>query len=157
VPRDAHILPFSALLGDGKPLSQEVVYFSSQADHLGPPRLRLVATPVDPQRTLVPPRGRSWAEAVKLDPALDSTTLLTTAEDSYLRAARAHQYRVFLQNPGTVPGANSGDYVYVSAAPVAALTAPEQPGGGIGTLGLALAVAGGLLAAGGLAVVWARF
>src|SRR5262249_21436652 len=143
-------------LGDGQPLTQEVVHLSEQAKDVGAPRLRLVADPVDPERTIVPPRGTSWVQAVKLDPKLDATKLLTTAEDAYLRAARAHQYRTFLGDPGTTPGLNTGDYLYVSAEPLAAPVVPTESGGGIGALGLVLVLGGALVVAGGLAVAWAH-
>jgi hypothetical protein len=125
---------------------------------LASPHLRLVATPVAPLRTLRPPAGSTWAEALRRRPGLDPRRLLEVAESAFLRNARAHQYRTFLLNPGpSGAGVDTGRYVYVTAAPRrAAPVSPPGSGGGFGALGVALSIAGGLAAAGGLAVAWAH-
>jgi len=136
---------FSFRLGDGLPLAR-TIRLTGRATDAAAPRLRLAATPVAPRRTLAAPAD------------LGGRKLLMVAEKGFLRNARAHQYRTFLLNPGPGgAGHDSGRYVYVTAAPRRA--APAQTGGsggGIGALGLALSVVGGIAAVGGAAVAWAH-
>jgi hypothetical protein len=129
---------FSFVLGDGRPLSR-VLRFSGVA-----PVIHVTAEPVLPRRTLA------------AGAALNSRQLLAVAEDAYLRAARVHQYETFLANPGLGRTSSSADYTYVSAAPRAVPVPTTHHGGGLGTLGLVLVVAGGIVLAGGLVVVWAQ-
>src|SRR4029079_17149109 len=73
---------FSFRLGDGLALSRTIRLTGRVADAAAP-RLRLVATPVAPRRTLAAPAKLGGRE------------LLTVAENAFLRNARAHQYRTF--------------------------------------------------------------
>ena len=136
---------FSYRLGDGLPLSR-TIRLSGRVTGAAAPRLRLVATPVAPSRTLAAPAS------------LGGRGLLVVAEKAFLRNARAHQYRTFLLNPGPGgAGHDTGRYVYLTAAPRRAAPAQESgSGGGIGALGLALSIVGGIAAVGGAAVAWAH-
>ena len=136
---------FAFRLGDGLALSR-TIRLTGRVTAAASPRLRLVATPVAPRRTL--------AASAKLGPK----GLLVLAEKAFLRNARAHQYRTFLLNPGpSGAGHDTGRYVYVTAAPRRAAPARESgSGGGIGALGLALSLVGGVVAVGGAAVAWAH-
>jgi hypothetical protein len=136
--RGGRRLQFSFVLGDGRPLVR-VLRFSGVA-----PLLHVTARPVLPRRTLA------------TGATLDSRRLLVVAEDAYLRAARVHQYETFLANPGLGRTSSAADYTYVSAAPRAAPAPTTHEDGGLGTLGLVLVVAGGIVLAGGLVVVWAQ-
>ena len=138
-------ITFSFRLGDGLPLTQ-TIRLTGHVTGATAPQLRLVATPVAPRRTL--------AASAKLGPE----RLLLLAEKAFLRNARAHQYRTFLVNPGpNGAGSDTGRYVYVTAAPRRAAPARQNgSGGGLGALGLALSVVGGLAALGGAAVAWAH-
>jgi hypothetical protein len=131
---------FSFVLGDGRPLTR-VVRLSGH----GLPVVQLTAEPVLPRRTLAG------------GPTVGSRQLLDVAEDAYLRAARVHQYDTYLANPGLGLQSSAADYTYVSAPSATHVLAAEHGGGGgIGTLGLVLIVAGGVVLAGGLVVVWAQ-
>jgi hypothetical protein len=153
---DGSRVRFKRLLGDGSPLGH-VVRLSGRAVGLGAPRIRIVATPVEPRRTLAPPSGSSWAGSARLGHGLDPRALLDVAQNAFLRIARVSQYNRFLANPDkTGAGTSAANYVYVSAPPQAAPAPPPARGGGLGTLGLALAVVGGIAAAGALAVAWAH-
>jgi hypothetical protein len=136
---------FSFRLGDGLPLTR-TIRLTGHVTGAAAPKLRLVATPVAPRRTLAAP------------PRLGGQGLLRVAEKAFLRNARAHQYRTFLLNPGpSGAGHDTGRYVYVTAAPRRAAPARESgSGGGIGALGLALSLVGGVVAVGGAAVAWAH-
>jgi hypothetical protein len=136
-------LRFSLVLGDGRPLTR-VLRFSGRATRLTVPALLVRVEPMLPQRTLA------------TGPKPGPQRLLEVAEDAYLRAARVHQYDTFLANPGLARGSSAADYTYVSAAPRAAPVLAARHGGGLGTLGLVLVVAGGIVLVGGLAVGWAQ-
>jgi hypothetical protein len=155
-PADAHGFRFATVLGDGRPLRRQVVRFTGRVIDASAPRIRLVARPFEPRRTVRPPAGSTWAEAVRLDRRLDSRRLLTIAENAYLRAARARQFDTFLANPGPPGvGVNTAVYVYATA-PRVVVPPPPRRSGELGLLGIALIVAGGVAAAGGLAVTWAH-
>ena len=131
---------FSVVLGDGRPLTRVV-----RVSGAGVPTVRLTAEPVLPSRTLA---GGASA---------GSRRLLDVAEDAYLRAARVHQYDTYLANPGlSLLGSNAADYTYLSAPRTTHVLARAHHGGGLGTLGVVLVVAGGILLAGGLVVAWAQ-
>jgi hypothetical protein len=130
---------FSFVLGDGRPLTR-VVRLSGH----GLPVVQLTATPVLPRRTLAG------------GPSAGSRRLLDVAEDAYLRAARVHQYDTYLANPGLGLQSSAADYAYVSTPSAPQVLAAQHGGGGLGTLGLVLIVAGGVVLAGGLVVAWAQ-
>jgi hypothetical protein len=138
-------ITFSFRLGDGLPLTR-TIRLTAHVTGAAAPKLRLVATPVAPRRTLAAPVR------------LGGQGLLKVAEKAFLRNARAHQYRTFLLNPGPGgAGHDTGRYVYVTAAPRRAAPARESgSGGGIGALGLALSLVGGVVAVGGATIAWAH-
>ncbi|WP_028060576.1 hypothetical protein [Candidatus Solirubrobacter pratensis] len=142
---------FSARLGDGGPLTR-TIRFSGPATGVAAPRVRIVARPVEPMRSLVPPRGATWADAARRGPRLDSRRLLTIAEDAHLRAARAHQYDTFLANPGPPRESDGAEYVYVTAPAPAAMSMPGRRRG----QGLVLMLALVVIVAGGGLVAWAH-
>jgi hypothetical protein len=138
-------IAFSFRLGDGLPLTR-TIRLTGHVNGAAAPQLRLVAAPVGPRRTLAAPA------------TLGGRGLLVVAEKAFRRNARAHQYRTFLLNPGpSGAGHDTGRYVYVTAVPRRAAPARQSgSGGGIGALGLALSVVGGIAAIGGAAVAWAH-
>ncbi len=145
---------FGFRLGDGAPLTQ-TVHVSAQVKDAATPHLRVEARPVAPRRTLVPPAGRpSWRAAWRAGVRLDPHGLLDVAEDAHLREARARQYDAFLANPGPPGSQSAARYVFVSAS-----TARPDGGdgsGGLGALGVVLAVAGAVLAVGAAVIAWAH-
>ena len=132
-------LRFSFVLGDGRPLTR-VAHLSGH----GLPVIQLTAESVLPRRTLAG------------GPTAGSRRLLDVAEDAYLRAARVHQYDTYLANPGLGLGSSAADYTYMSAPIATQVLAAGRGGGGLGTLGLVLVVAGAVVLAGGLVVAWAQ-
>jgi hypothetical protein len=101
-----------------------------------------------------PPGARTWVGAVRAGRVRDGQALLELAVDSYLRAARLHQYQRFLANPDpTGPATATYAYRSVAARPAAASQPTEQGGFPFAAvLGVALLVVG--LGAG--VVLWAH-
>lgn len=144
---------FAFRLGDGAPMIQ-TVRVSAQVKDVTAPHMSLTARPVSPRRMLVPPGGRpSWRAALRKGDRLDPRALLDVAEDAHLREARARQYDAFLANPGPPGSASAARYVFVTAA---SAPRPAGSGGGLGTLGVVLLVAAGVLAVGAAVIVWAH-
>jgi hypothetical protein len=143
---------FAATLGDGRPLSLTVVVRGGG----GAPRLRLVARPRPVIEALRPPRGRSWAAAVRRR-RIRPARLLRRLIDTRMQAVRSDQFESFLSNPDT-RGHNRTVYVYESAAAPRSVSEPASSGGSSGAdpLVLALVIAGSILAAGAAVVVWAH-
>ncbi len=127
---------FDVVLGDGAPLTRTISVAGS-----GRPRVQLEV------ETEPPRSGLSGAGGPR--------SLFERADDAFLRAARAHQYDLFLVNPGLAGGTSTAVYRYV-LAPAAAPAAAPSGGGGIGALGLVLIVLGCVLAAGAALVAWAH-
>jgi len=77
--------------------------------------------------------------------------------DTRMELVRSDQYQAFLSNPDPL-GVNRTVYVYESAAapPLRASVALEPDPGGAGPLLLALAIAGSVLGAGAVVVLWAH-
>jgi hypothetical protein len=141
---------FSVVLADDSPLSLRVDVRGGG----GAPRLHVVARPTNLVRALVPPDARTWAAAVRRR-AIPADVLLRRLIDTRMQLVRSDQYQAFLSNPDP-QGTNRTVYVYESAAtprPKAAST-PEHSGGG--GLVLALAIAGSVLGAGAVLVLWAH-
>jgi hypothetical protein len=146
---------FSTQLGGGKPLEQEV-HVRGRAAGISPPRLELTVEPVVPREQLRPPVGESWAQAIRRDRRLSGRRLLDHAIEVSLTLARVRQYNAFLANPDPL-GKAAARYVYRSAPRAAAAQpSPASGGGGLHPALIALAALGGVLALGGLAVLWAH-
>jgi hypothetical protein len=142
---------FSAVLGDDSPLSLRVDVRGGG----GAPRLHVVARPTKLVRALVPPGAPSWAAAVRRR-AIPAEVLLRRLINTRMQLVRSDQYQAFLSNPDP-QGTNRTVYVYATAAAprLKAAPGPERDSGG-GGLTLALAIAGSMLAAGGVLVLWAH-
>jgi hypothetical protein len=141
----------STVLGDERPLTQTVEVDGGG----GAPGVRLVASPTAVVRGLAPPRGRSWAEAVRRRP-LSSDALLRRLLVTRLELVRSDQYGAFLANPD-VAGANRTVYVYETAArPVRASAVPSRSGSGTSALVVLLAAGGAVLATAVALVGWAH-
>jgi hypothetical protein len=81
--------------------------------------------------------------------------LLRRLIDTRMQLVRSDQYQAFLSNPDP-QGTNRSVYVYESAAtPRPKAAAPPEHSGG-GGLVLALAIAGSVLGAGAVLVLWAH-
>jgi len=142
---------FSTVLGDNSPLSLRVGVRGGG----GAPRLHVVARPTNLVRALVPPDAPSWAVAVRRR-AIPAEVLLRRLVDTRMQLVRSDQYQAFLSNPDP-QGTNRTVYVYESAAAPRHRAAPaREPGSSDGGLVLALAIAGSVLGAGGLLVLWAH-
>jgi hypothetical protein len=142
---------FSAVLGDDSPLSLRVDVRGGG----GAPRLHVVARPTNLVRALVPPGARSWAAAVRRR-AIPADVLLRRLIDTRMQLVRSDQYQAFLSNPDP-QGTNRTVYVYESTAtprPKAVAT-PEQDSSR-GGLVLVFAIAGSVLCAGAVLVLWAH-
>lgn len=149
--RRGRTVSFSAVLGDDSPLSLRVDVRGGG----GAPRLHVVARPTNLVRALVPPGAPTWAAAVRRR-AIPADVLLRRLIDTRMQLVRSDQYRAFLSNPDP-QGTNSTVYVYESAAAPRHRAAPARaPGSGNEELVLALAIAGSVLGAGGLLVLWAH-
>jgi hypothetical protein len=144
-------ITFSAVLGDDSPLSLRVDVRGGG----GAPRLHVVARPTNLVRALAPTGAPSWAAAVRRR-AIPADVLLRRLIDTRMQLVRSDQYEAFLSNPDP-QGTNHTVYVYQSAAaprPKAAST--PEPKSGAGGLVLVLAIAGSMLGAGALLVLWAH-
>jgi hypothetical protein len=143
---------FSGVLGDAGPLSLRVDVSGGG----GAPRLQVVARPTKLVRALVPPRAPSWAAAVRRR-AIPADVLLRRLIDARMQLVRADQYQAFLSNPDA-QGTTRTAYVYESAlaAHSKASPAPKPGSGGRSGVVLALALAGSLLGAVALLVLWAH-
>jgi hypothetical protein len=148
---------FSGLLGDGGPL-ELTVHLRGTARGAAFPRVTVDAAPVSPARLLTPPGARSWVEAVRNGRGGSGADLLVHAAGAVLAYARAHQYTAYLASPDPrTPVSTSYRFVVVPAAAVPRATLPAPlPDDGTGALTWILASVGGVLAAGGLAVLWAH-
>jgi hypothetical protein len=144
-------ITFSAVLGDDSPLSLRVDVRGGG----GAPRLHVVARPTNLVRALVPPGAPSWAAAVRRR-AIPADVLLRRLIDTRMQLVRSDQYQAFLSNPDP-QGTNRTVYVYESTATPRpkAVPTPEQDSGR-GGLVLVLAIAGSVLAAAGVLVLWAH-
>ena len=142
---------FSAVLGDDSPLSLRVDVRGGG----GAPRLHVVARPTNLVRALAPPGARTWAAAVRRR-AIPADPLLRRLIDTRMQLVRSDQYQAFLSNPDP-QGTNRTVYVYESAAAARqkAAAVPEHASGGSGIV-LALAIAGSVLCAGAVLVLWAH-
>jgi uncharacterized protein HemX len=88
--------------------------------------------------------------------AIPANVLLRRLIDTRMQLVRSDQYEAFLSNPDP-QGTNHTVYVYESAAaprPKAAST--PEPKSGAGGLVLVLAIAGSVLGAGAVLVLWAH-
>ena len=122
----------------------------------GRPSIALEVEPVEPAVRLRPPRGPTWAQALRLGALPQRRRFFDEAVRTSLTLARVRQYKAFLANPDQLGPAHAR-YVYgtvAAAAPVPAQS-PESDAGLAGWA-LALIAAGSLLAVGGLAVLWAN-
>ena len=139
-------------LGDGGPM-----HFTLRAPRvpLGS-KLRLVVTPVPPERQLTPPRGfATWAKAVRRG-RVPASGLLERVSRIRFTTARALQYQTFLANPDTTGGTHAV-YVYETAAKIAAPRPVALPGEtGSDAWQTVLFAALALLGATGLVVLWAN-
>ena len=144
-------ITFSAVLGDDSPLSLRVDVRGGG----GAPRLHVVARPTNLVRALVPPGAPSWAAAVRRR-AIPADVLLRRLIDTRMQLVRSDQYQAFLSNPDP-QGTNRTVYVYESTATPRpkAVPTPEQDSGR-GGLVLVLAIAGSVLCAGAVLVLWAH-
>jgi hypothetical protein len=139
----------SLVLGGDRPTTRTI-------DFSGTPSVSLHVKPVPPASFLRPPRGRTWAEALRLGALPDGRTLFAQAARTSLTLARFRQYQAPLANPDPL-GTIAARYVYRSAAAPAPPAPPAQRGSaGMAAWLLALIVAGSVTAAGGLAVLWAH-
>jgi hypothetical protein len=140
---------FTAVLGGDRPAARTI-------DVQDLERLELTVEPIPPAALLRPPRGESWAQAVRLDPSLGGRPLFDHAVKASLTLALVRQYDALLQNPDPL-GSISARYLYrVTAAPAPAPPEPSSGSEGLAVWLLALIAAGGAAAAGGLAVIWAH-
>ena len=139
-------------LGDGGPMRFTL---RAQRVPLGA-KLRLVVTPVPPERQLTPPRGfATWAKAARRG-RVPASGLLERVSRIRFATARALQYQTFLANPDTTGGTHAV-YVYETAAKIAAprpAASPDETGSNAWQTVLFAALA--LLAATGLVVLWAN-
>jgi hypothetical protein len=132
------------------------VSVSGRGSALGQPHLRLVARPAPPAALLVPPGGKTWADALRagLFPR-DGRKALALAIERLSSAAFTNQYEKFLASPD-LAGQSQTTYVFETAAAPQALPATGSTGSGadwtLRGVGIALAV----LATGGLVVWWAH-
>jgi hypothetical protein len=141
---------FSGVLGDDSPLSLRVDVRGG-----GAPHLHVVARPTKLVRALVPPGAPSWADAVRRR-AIPADVLLRRLIETRIQLVRSDQYQAFLSNPDA-QGTNRTVYVYESAAAPSQQASPApQPGSGGGGLVLALAIAGSVLGAAVVLVLWAH-
>lgn len=151
-------IAFSARLGDGQPL-RLAVRARGEARGLDLPTVSLQAQPLLQIAALRPPRGETWRSAVARGLIRrDGRILLRTAIDTILRLARVRQYETFLANPDGFAraGADRAVYLYRTAPPTATIAPPQPPDAGVGLLLPLLLGIGGVLAAGGLLIVWAH-
>jgi hypothetical protein len=142
---------FSAVLGDASPLSVRVdVHGGGRA-----PSLHVVARPTKLVRALVPPGAPSWVAALRRR-AIPADLMLRRLIDTRMQLVRSDQYQAFLSNPDP-QGTNRTVYVYDSAAAPRRHAGPgsERDSGG-GGLVLALAIAGSVLGAGAMLMLWAH-
>jgi hypothetical protein len=122
----------------------------------GPLSIELRVEAVPPAGLLRPPRGRTWAEALRLGAVPDARALFRHAAEASLTLARVRQYDSPLANPDSL-GPIGARYVYRSAASAPPIPpAPSSQDEGLAAWILALIVAGSVAAAGGLAVLWAH-
>jgi hypothetical protein len=139
-------------LGDGGPMR-----FTLRAPQvpLGA-KLRLVVTPVPPERQLTPPRGfATWAKAARRG-RVPASGLLERLSRIRFATARAFQYQTFLANPDTTGGTHAV-YVYETAAKIAAPRPPASPDETGSEAWQTVLFAGlALLGATGLVVLWAN-
>jgi len=139
-------------LGDGGPTG-----FTLRVPHAPPrPKLRLIVTPVPPERQLTPPRGfATWAKAARHG-RVPASSLLERVSRIRLATARALQYQTFLANPDTT-GGTKAVYVYDTAAKIAVPRSAALPSeNGRDAWQTVLFAALAVLAATGLVVVWAN-
>jgi hypothetical protein len=140
---------FDYLLADGRPMAFELRVPNA------PPRarLRVLATPVAPLRSLAPPGGGTWAEALRRG-RIRNTGLLERLSRARLAVAREFQYQTFLANPNPTGGSTA---VYIYETTVKAATSPpsasKASGGHAWRAVLVAALAA--VAATGLVVLWA--
>jgi hypothetical protein len=118
----------------------------------GRPAFSLLARPLAPNPR--PPGARTWVGAVRAGRIRDGRALLELAADSYLRAARLHQYQRFLANPDPT-GTPTATYAYrsVAARPAAASQSTERGGFPFAAV---LAVAVLVVGLGAGVVLWAH-
>jgi len=142
---------FRFVLGGGGPLEETVRV------PVGKPRLELTVTPIVPDSLLRPPSGRSWLEAIRLQPRISGRRLLAHALMTGLTLARAHQYDTFLENPDA-RGPSAASYIYRTAArpTVTPTPAGSSSDGETAAVLIALIAAAMVVAAGGLVVLWAH-
>jgi hypothetical protein len=145
------LVPLHYVLGGGR----RTRFVVSVPGVSGTPKVRLVVTPLMPEKLLTPPGGApTWRAAVRSH-RVAASGLLALASRARLAIARTMDYETFLVNPDP-RGTSRASYVYESARrPTAA--APLQPGdsgdkGWTTALITVLAIAG----AGGLVVLWAH-
>jgi hypothetical protein len=129
--------------------------FTLRIPHPSPvAKLRLVVTPVPPERLLTPPGTSTWAEAARRG-RMPRSQLLERVSRIRLALARALQYQTFLANPDVIGGAHAV-YVYETAMKTASppSASPDKGDGSAwqAVLFAALAVVG----AAGLVVLWAN-
>jgi hypothetical protein len=141
---------FNYRLGDGEPL-----HFTLRIPHPPPgPKLRLVVTPVPPERLLNPPGAATWAEAARRG-RLPRSQLLERVSRIRLAVARALQYQTFLANPDVIGGAHAL-YVYETAMKTASPRPASPDNGGDNAWLAALFAALAVVCATGLVVLWAH-
>ena len=141
---------FSTTLGDERPLSYRVDVQGGG----GTPRLRVMARPTRLVRTLSPPSGRSWAEAIRRRP-LPTDALLRRVLVARMQLVRSDQYEAFLSNPDA-GGANRTVYVYETVAAPRAAPLRERSSSGNGGLVVLVALAGSAVGLGAALVAWAH-
>ena len=149
---------FEGSIGGDRPKRLRV-RIHGRGTELGPPRLSLEAMPVLMVGGLLPPRGETWAAAVRRGLVeVDGRSLMETAVRAFLRLARTNQYSSYLLNPDVSAGLvrDTAAYLYASA-PVQAATASSGEGdSGLGALGLAAILVAVVVAAAGGLVLWAH-
>jgi hypothetical protein len=144
-------VPFSATLGDGRPLRIRI-----HADGSGRPHVRLRARPIAVEKLLRPPGASTWQAAVKTR-HLPAASLLKRLQETRMRLVRVDQYQTFLSNPDA-DGRNRIVYEYETAAEPsqeAVAPAPDHDSGG-GPLVALLVVGASILGAGAALVAWAH-
>jgi hypothetical protein len=142
---------FDYLLGDGRPMSFELRLPRAPSRV----KLRLLATPLAPSRSLAPPGGGTWAEVLRRG-RIRRAGLLERISRARLGIARELEYQTFLSNPNPT-GRSTAVYIYettVKAATSPPSASPENGSSGAWRTALmsALAVCG--IAA--LVVLWAN-
>jgi hypothetical protein len=142
---------FSGVLGDASPLSLRIDVRGGG----GAPHLQVVARPTKLVRALVPAGAPSWAVAVRRR-AIPAEALLHRLIDARMQVVRSDQYQAFLSNPDA-QGTSRTVFVYeTAAAPPSKASPAPGPGSSGNGLVLALVLAGSVLGAGAVVVLWAH-